>query len=218
MLDLTQQRFGRLLAKTPAKNLKGKRAWECLCDCGNMHTVKTNYLTSGAVKSCGCWNKDHPPRLLHGKSNTRIYSIFAGMHRRCTDIKHAKSMLNYISRGITVCDEWQDVLVFEKWALSSGYKNTLTLDRIDGNGNYEPSNCRWATPTTQSRNRRKTKGTSSKYIGVYYNKVKACWGAQVTVGNQSVFHKTYRTELEAAEARDLFINTNNLEDFSLNLR
>ena len=94
--------------------------------------------------------------VKHGLSNTRLYSIWYQMKRRCSDTKCNKYAI-YGGRGITVCEEWMDFINFYEWALANGYKETLTIDRIDGNGNYEPSNCRWVTVTEQNRNKCNTK-------------------------------------------------------------
>lgn len=215
-LDLTNQRFGKLVAKTKNRDVKNRLVWDCICDCGNIHTVLTNYLTAGDVRSCGCLNIEKPPRLIHGKSKTRIYSIWSGMHRRCTDTNHIKSLQNYISQNISVCHEWETIHDFEYWALNNGYEEFLTLDRINGTKGYYPENCRWVTEEIQSRNRKKAENTSSKFIGVNFDKARNKWHGTVHVNNKKAFHKRFNTELEAAQARDEFIKENNLDGFKLN--
>ena len=145
--DLTGQRFGRLtvLERTELK-------WLCKCDCGNKKIVAGGHLVSGDTKSCGCL------RIKHGMRNTRLYSIWHGMKERCYNTKH-KFYKHYGGRGIKVCEEWKnDFQTFADWALSHGYADNLTIDRIDVNGNYEPSNCQWATNAEQQRNKRNSKG------------------------------------------------------------
>lgn len=91
------------------------------------------------------------------KDNARLYNIWRNMKQRCYNKNHAKYK-NYGGRGIQVCDEWRtDFMLFYNWAINNGYKDNLTIDRIDVNGNYEPDNCRWATPKQQSRNTTKNR-------------------------------------------------------------
>lgn len=89
----------------------------------------------------------------HNSTKTRLYKIWDGMRDRCKRQSH-KHYKDYGGRGITVCEAWEDFKTFAEWAIAHGYKNTLTLDRIDYNGNYEPDNCRWVTMKEQARNKR----------------------------------------------------------------
>lgn len=154
--DLSNQRFGYLVAKSIDKNPNNKRIkWICQCDCGNICVVSSNDLRTGHTSSCGC-KKFEPSHIKHGKRNTRIYHTWRSMKDRCYNI-YCKEYLHYGGRGITVCPEWKDDFqAFYNWALSNGYSDDLTIDRIDVNGNYEPSNCRWATVKEQSINKRGT--------------------------------------------------------------
>ena len=130
------------------------RMAKCRCDCGNVKLIVATNVVDGTVKSCGCMHDD----LLktHGLSKSRLYRIWRGMNDRCFNEKsHAYS--NYGGRGITICDEWigeQGLLCFIDWANQNGYSDDLSIDRINVNGNYEPSNCRWADDETQLENRR----------------------------------------------------------------
>ena len=111
-----------------------------------------NYLRSGITKSCGCLLHEH--NKTHGLSNTDLYRIYCGMKSRCYN-KNNKKYKNYGGRGIKICDEWvNDFSTFYKWAISNGYEKGLSIDRIDVDGNYEPSNCRWANNDIQSHNKR----------------------------------------------------------------
>lgn len=149
-LDLTGKRFGKLTVVKEAERVRGLHAWECICDCGNTSIVPTASLRTGNTKSCGCLSKSH------GGSGTRLYIVWTRMMDRCYRTK-TERYKNYGARGITVCDDWHDFSNFRDWAMQSGYdpqakRYDCTLDRIDVNGNYEPSNCRWITMKEQSQN------------------------------------------------------------------
>lgn len=133
--------------------------FKCKCDCGNEVIVRSDGLLSGNNKSCGCMYKSHISkggyRKTHGDSKSRLYKIWSGMRYRCSAFGKDQGR-NYADRGVAVCEEWKDFEVFRDWALKNGYEDSLTIDRIDVNGNYEPGNCRWATTRVQQRNKRDT--------------------------------------------------------------
>lgn len=150
-------RYGYLtvLAKAhPSKS--GRTMWLCQCDCGNIKIIRTGDLTSGKTVSCGCYHLK--AITIHGmsKRNNRhpLYVIWNGMISRCNNTK-AKDYHNYGARGISVCEEWQDVSNFIR-DMSASWKPGLQLDRIDTNGNYCPENCRWVTLRENINNRRNT--------------------------------------------------------------
>ena len=156
IIDLTGQRFGRLVVVKRVDNKGQHPAWLCKCDCGNECIVTGSHLKSGHSQSCGCLQKERTSksRKRHGLCDSRQYSIWTNMKSRCSNQEdHAYKY--YGGRGITVCDEWKsDFQAFYYWAMANGYQDNLTLDRIDVNGNYEPSNCRWVSMKEQSLNKR----------------------------------------------------------------
>ena len=153
--DLTGKVFGHLTAISCERNdAHGNKIWRCVCECGNYAYVTASHLLSGHTRSCGCIVSQRLTKrnTTHGQSSERLYRIWKAMRQRCNNHNHA-AFKRYGGRGIKVCDGWKEFGVFQEWAISHGYSDVLTIDRINNNGNYEPSNCRWVTLKEQQDNR-----------------------------------------------------------------
>lgn len=174
LIDLTGQRFGKLTVESYAgKNNRRNALWNCSCVCGKPTIAIGSDLRSGHTKSCGCsrsealisYNKSEEKRArtselnkkyksTHGMRYTRLYKEWRSMINRCTATRW-RDYDNYGGRGITVCDEWMSSFeAFRDWALENGYRDDLTLDRREVNGDYCPDNCRWITMAAQANNKR----------------------------------------------------------------
>lgn len=162
--DIIGQKFGRLtvieqVGYTP-KNKHGSRyaKWLCKCDCGNVCEMDTGTLRNKGVHSCGCVAREHlkemaKNNITHGMTGSRLIGCYKAMMSRCYREKDIHYNA-YGKRGITVCDEWKnDKQTFIDWALSNGYSDDLTIERINVNGNYEPSNCTWIPMSEQYKNK-----------------------------------------------------------------
>lgn len=147
--DITDQKFGKLtVIKISGKSKSGNIKWLCKCDCGNTTEVIGSKLRNGYTKSCGCLKFS---AQAQGYSATRLYQIWTNMHRRCYDSRH-DNFKWYGAKGIFICDEWHQFMSFRTWALTNGYADNLSIDRINPKGIYEPSNCRWQTQKQQMNN------------------------------------------------------------------
>ena len=155
--DLKGKHFGKLTVIEKIENKGKKVCWKCKCECGNYKDVISCHLLSGAINNCGCLKKDKIKRIKtkHGKSKTKLFRVWAHMKDRCYREKD-KRFRNYGGRGIKICEEWLNkengFINFYNWAIKNGYKENLSIDRIDNDGNYEPQNCRWTTMKVQANN------------------------------------------------------------------
>lgn len=155
------------------------RLWKMKCSCGELFVAQPSD-SKGVCRKCAM-EKLSAERTKHGESPkqgrqnaSKLYSVWVNMRNRCFNSNN-KSFVYYGGRGISVCDEWNEFLNFEKWAIQNGFEENLTLDRIDVNGNYEPENCRWISQKEQMRN------TRVNHLLTYngYTKTMADW-AEIT--------------------------------------
>jgi len=152
-IDMVGQQYGRwVVLRIAGRDKGGEIVWLCRCVCGRERVVKGGSLRRGSSKGCASCAQER--NATHGGSGTRLYVIWRSMRTRC-DVESHPTYKNYGGRGIAVCREWNKSFeAFRDWALANGYKQGLTIDRIDNDGNYEPDNCRWATMKQQNRNAR----------------------------------------------------------------
>jgi len=173
--DITGNKYGKL---TVLKHTGRKRImmWTCRCECGRTRDFRGGDLKIGKIKSCGCSRYDilSVRNTKHGMHGTRIYRIWRGIISRC-EIKSATSYGNYGGRGISVCPEWHSFKSFHAWALSTGYTDVLTIERIDVNGNYEPLNCTWIPKSQQAKNSRPRKSMPQRnLLGQFVKAITTC--------------------------------------------
>lgn len=165
-VDLTGQKFGRLTVVRFDHKENGRKYYLCQCDCGNFKIVSNHSLKSGNTKSCGCLHKEiliqrNKDNRIHHPENERLLRIWRAILHRC--YKETDEHYDYYGgRGIKVCDDWHNFETFQEWALANGYADNLTIDRLDGNKDYCPNNCSWATMTVQNNHKSDTKWLTYK--------------------------------------------------------
>ena len=157
--NLKGYRFDRLLVicDTGLRDKHYHVFYLCKCDCGIFTVSRGDHLKTGRIRSCGCWHSELAEKhaklnfSTHGDSKTKLYAVWAQMRYRCRNQTN-RQYKYYGKRGIRVCPEWKDsYLPFKTWALKNGYQKHLTIDRIDNDGNYEPSNCQFIARSEHSR-------------------------------------------------------------------
>ena len=198
--DITGNRYGKLTVMNFVETKKQQAYFLCRCDCGKEIIIRSNSLKMGRSKSCGCLG--HPQNIIHGDcGKTKLYKAWSAIQQRCENPKN-KGYFKYGGRGIKLCQEWHDYVNFKKWAVENGYKENagLSIDRIDNNGNYEPSNCRWTNIYVQSHNTRKNHN-------ITYNGETKCiseWARVLDLERDIIWNKV-RRGTDGAKAIELAI-------------
>jgi hypothetical protein len=161
--SLIGQKFNRLTVSSFNGIKNNRKYYNCLCDCGKLTVVRNDCIVSGQIKSCGCLmiENTRAANVTHGFCSgngkmIRLYRTWRGMITRVTN-KNVKEYKNYGERGIAICEEWMSFKSFYNWAYSNGYSDNLTIERINNNDGYNPSNCRWITREDQAYNKRTTR-------------------------------------------------------------
>jgi hypothetical protein len=214
--DFIGRRFGRLVVISEAPPIKEgndgrlRPAVLCQCDCGAQKVVRIMSLKKGGCTSCGCFFREQASKRLfkHGLTHTRLFSIWESVLDRCYD-HNSINYVNYGGRGIYICDEWKnDFLNFYNWAIANGYEDGLTIDRIDNDGNYVPSHCRWATYTQQARNRR------NNHFLTFNGETKPIveWSEKVGIRPDTIWHRLKSGKsVEEALTQPLQVNKSHIK-------
>ncbi|RHU80446.1 AP2 domain-containing protein [Clostridiaceae bacterium OM08-6BH] len=213
--NILGNKYGRLtVIEYVGRGDDGRALWKCKCECGNYKVVSGDALRQGHSKSCGCLQKENRQMIIYrnrygnlkhaqtsGGKTTRIYRIWDAMIQRCCNPKHDK-FYRYGGRGINVCAEWKNNFEeFYSWAKRKGYDETLTIDRINNDGNYEPGNCRWTNMTIQGLNRGLQSNNTTGHKGVSYLKKTGKYRAYIKIHGKQVWLGAYDTIEEAIRAR-----------------
>ncbi|AFZ90236.1 hypothetical protein [Bacillus velezensis] len=198
--DLTGKKFGRLrVIKLSEKRSGRKTFWDCVCDCGNTKTVRSDSLKS-SIRSCGCLKKEQDKINLtknhrHKQSGKHLYIVWMNMKQRCYN-KSDKAYERYGGRGIYVCDEWKKSFdSFKKWSLDNSYCNNLSIERIDVNKGYSPDNCTWIPMKEQAVNRRSTVWV--EYQGERLNLKQ--WSEKLGINYGTLHSRYYRSGMRPPE-------------------
>lgn len=197
LIDEIDNRYGRLVVIKKAKiKPKSHARWICKCDCGTIKEVNGRYLREGKIKSCGCHKRDQTIKrnTKHGKSKSKLYNVWCTIKQRCNNPK-SEFYHRYGGRGIKVCDEWNDYKPFYFWAIKNGYDESLTIDRIDNDGNYEPNNCRWATIKQQSNNRSNNNVLTINGEELNITQISKKYG----ISRQTIYRRYYKQNLRGKD-------------------
>lgn len=193
------------------KSKSKSRFWQVKCrvcseeyETNKKSAINSNFLCKPCSKRI--------QKTIHGDHANRLNRIFRAMKQRCYNSNNNK-FCYYGGKGISICEQWKDdYLEFKKWAMENGYSDSLTIDRINPDGNYEPNNCRWASNEVQHRNTCKLMSTNtSGYRGILLHKQSNKWQAKIMVNKKNISLGYYSTKEEAAKAYDDYVSLHSLE-------
>lgn len=208
-INLIGKKFGRWTVIRKATPVKYKEKYFCRCECGNEKEVYAYDLINGRSTSCGCYHKEilSQQSTTHGKTNDRVYNIYHNIVQRCENENNTRYK-NYGGRGIKICDEWKNSFEnFYNWAMANGYRDDLTIDRIDVNANYSPDNCRWVDMSVQYMNKQNT-----IYYTVYgVTKPLKEW-SQLAESNYEKIYARYRRKTEVFREEEKKVILTNLRE------
>lgn len=202
IIDITGRKFNKLLViKKNGSDNRKEVLWLCKCECGNFITVPGYRLRHGDTKSCGCNKREMISKAnsKHGHSGDRLYKIWTDMRRRCLNPRR-REFKWYGGKGVKITPEWDSFMCFSNWAEESGYKDNLTIDRIDGDGDYSPQNCRWISISEQQRNR--------KSNVFYKGECLATWAEKLNMPYKTLWGKIHR---HGHEVIDSFLEMGGIE-------
>ncbi len=199
-IDLSGKKFNYLsVIAEGGRDNDGNVKWHCLCDCGNMTEVSSTALRRGTTMSCGCYHRKQAGLInrKHGLYEHPLYGVYVKMKARCYDSKQY-GYHRYGGRGIVICQKWLDSFENFYHDVLDGYDETLQLDRIDTDGNYEPTNCRWVTPQQNGYNKGSETNSTSKYKGVSWDSSRNNWVVQIARKGMKKISKRFNNEVDAA--------------------
>lgn len=186
LCDLQGLTFGRLTVVRRVENKGTSAAWECECTCGRKCVVIGANLRRGLQQSCGCLRSEKLSEAAstHKSSKTRLFTIWMSMIHRCENPTNT-AYRNYGKRGIRVCPEWHEFVTFQEWAIQNGYNENLSIDRINNEQGYNPSNCRWVTMKEQQNNR-----TNNRIIEINgIKKTMAQWADETGISTRTIWYR-----------------------------
>lgn len=192
------------------RNKSGSKYIFCKCKCGNIIRTSYSLFKNHNNRNCGCM----PHIYKHGESRDRIYRIWQNINYRC-NYKNSTSYKKYGAKGIFVCDEWDmknkdGFINFSKWAHSHGYRDDLTIDRINETESYSPNNCKWTTYKEQNSHLGMLKNNKSGYKGVSWDKVNKKWLVVISINNKTYHIGRFNNKKDAVNARNKYIDEHGL--------